>query len=76
MQWIERASCANLDVNMFYPDDSGKYQDLELAMRVCAGCVVKDECLKLGMEVSEEAGIWGGRTAYERIAMRPKRKAA
>lgn len=34
------------------------------AKRICAGCPITDECLRLGLD--ELDGVWGGLTAAER----------
>jgi len=45
-------------------------QKTKEAIELCNACPVKDRCLELGMERDNlEWGIWGGKTAGERMAM-------
>lgn len=44
------------------------------AKRICAGCPVREACLRWAMEQDEPDGVWGGLTPGERRALRPKRR--
>lgn len=41
----------------FFPDVG---DDAALARRICAGCPVREECLRSALANHEEFGIWGG----------------
>jgi hypothetical protein len=50
--------------------------DVKAAKRICnQGCpaTTRSKCLELGM--SEDSGVWGGLSTYERVRLR-RRKAA
>lgn len=36
------------------------------ALRICAACPVRDECLRYAVENEVEFGIWGGMTERQR----------
>ena len=63
--WKERAACRGADTDLFFPAGRGGTKvRSEPALRICARCVVKDECLAyatsgMGMVA---VGIWGGTT--------------
>jgi WhiB family redox-sensing transcriptional regulator len=49
-------------------------RQVTVALSVCAGCTVRQQCLDFAMQMAETSGIWGGTTPEERI--RARRKAA
>jgi WhiB family redox-sensing transcriptional regulator len=61
--WTEQALCAQIDGDMFYPDDGARRPDIK---RICGGCPVRAQCLTAAMANKEEHGIWGGLTPRER----------
>jgi WhiB family redox-sensing transcriptional regulator len=59
---------------MFYPEDGGSGTDIyTFARKICAGCVVRTECLEWAIK-HEDWGMWGGTTPGERAKLRSKRK--
>jgi WhiB family transcriptional regulator, redox-sensing transcriptional regulator len=66
--WMERALCAQVGSEMFFPDKGGSTRD---AKRVCANCDVEAQCLAYALRNDERFGIWGGRSERERRALRP-----
>lgn len=48
---------------------AGRAADQAEAVAVCAGCLVRDECLAFAMD-NREQGVWGGTTEDERRVMR------
>ena len=61
--WTEQALCAQIDGDMFFPDDGAKRIDVK---RVCRGCPVRAECLDMAIANNEPHGLWGGLTPRER----------
>lgn len=69
-EWADRANCLGLDPELFYPQ---RGESLELALEVCAGCEVREECLEHALSVGEKFGIWGGTSEPERRRIRRQR---
>ena len=59
---------------LFFPIAQGSVADRQIssALRVCAGCTVRQQCLDFAMATGEAHGIWGGTTPDERIRARRK----
>jgi len=64
--WALDSACRGLDSAMFFPGHDG---ESEPALRVCAGCAVRDECLDFALETRQRYGIWGGTTERQRRRM-------
>lgn len=60
---VESASCAQTDPDAFFPE---KGNDTRLAKRVCAGCLVRVQCLTWSLENPQRYGVWGGLSERER----------
>jgi len=72
--WRADAACSGRNPNVWYPDSRIGLRD---AMRVCAVCTVKTECLEYALEEGEVHGVWGGKTETERrLLLRRRRKNA
>ena len=74
--WLERARCKGMDTSWFYPG-SGDHFTMRVAMRVCAGCPVKRECLESALAEEPEGyrfGVRGGKTAQQRETMLRQRR--
>ena len=73
-RWMDDALCARSKHPdwWFKPED-----DAENAVRICAGCSVRAECLEYAIDNRIDEGIWGGESARARrqIARRRKRLA-
>lgn len=74
--WIEKAACKGVPVEVFYDDNGGTYNR---AMRICWGdrkhgpCPVRLECLNWACTFSEEEdryGVFGGLNARQRRSYR------
>ena len=61
--WTERALCAEVDPEIFFPEKGGS---VRAPKRICAGCEVRAQCLDYALEHEERFGIWGGYTERER----------
>lgn len=63
--WHADAACLEHPEVDFFP--SGRGDD---AKAVCAGCLVRDECLAAALVRGEHDGIWGGTSERQRRALR------
>lgn len=45
----------------------------DLARKLCADCVVREECLEYAISTNQSAGIWGGLDAGERLKAKRKK---
>ncbi len=77
---LDRALCANLPPERFFPFDPGAWGGRipretdprwETARKVCQACPVRLPCLAYAISFSTAAygGMWGGRTPRERKAI-------
>lgn len=72
--WRYHAACQDVDPDLWYAAD-GDHETRQAAVRICENyCPVKEQCLAEGM--SEDFGIWGGKTARQRRQMRRNRRKA
>lgn len=65
--WQEGALCAQVDMDIFFPDKGGSTRE---AKTVCMACDVREECLDYAVRTQEKFGIWGGLSAFERLKAR------
>jgi WhiB family redox-sensing transcriptional regulator len=75
MNWRDRASCRTSDPEIFFPISTKPEFALE-ALRVCATCPVREECLDWALEHRVSDGIWGGLTEDGRRMLRLETSAA
>ncbi|GAA2110003.1 WhiB family transcriptional regulator [Actinomadura alba] len=70
--WTDDAACRGSDPEIFYPVGfAGPALQQEAAAKsICAGCVVRSDCLTWALRAGEPAGIWGGTTPEERRLLR------
>jgi len=68
--WQASANCLGVDPDLFFPERGGSTRE---AKEVCAGCVVRDECLDYALSTGEKFGIWGGLSERERRLVRRRR---
>jgi WhiB family transcriptional regulator, redox-sensing transcriptional regulator len=74
LEWSVAAACRGSEGSLFYSADSAERKEdrlerEQLAKRICAGCAVRDECLRAAVERHESYGIWGGLNEFERRAL-------
>lgn len=78
----ESVECRQNDPEMWWiadelPQISSKPDEIyqvKLAIEICDRCLMKEECLKLGMQNENlRWGIWGGLLSGERLALSGKR---
>jgi len=78
MTWRTRAACNDpaVEPEWFFAEDRGFFP-VE-AMRVCAGCPVRLDCLldALKVSTSDDSGVWGGTTPNNRNEVRLGRMSA
>lgn len=74
LEWTHAAACRGSEGTLFYSADSAERKEdrlerEQLAKRICAGCGVREECLRAALERHESYGIWGGLNEFERRAL-------
>jgi WhiB family transcriptional regulator, redox-sensing transcriptional regulator len=74
-QWRAAGACLSADPDLFYPITSGRgvTSETRMALRICAGCPVRQQCLDFAMRSPEVHGIWGGTTPADRLRARRRR---
>lgn len=55
--WTLLAVCAEVDPDLFFPDEYGPAAD---AIGICRNCEVRPQCLEFALEHPGESGVWGG----------------
>ena len=65
--WREKALCAQVDGDLFFPE---KGESARPAKSICRRCPVIAECLAFALATNEREGIWGGLSARERAELR------
>lgn len=63
-EWMELASCAFVDPEMWFPKEPG--DPGKMAKWICRRCPVKSQCLQYALDNDEVHGIWGGLSRMER----------
>jgi WhiB family redox-sensing transcriptional regulator len=76
--WRLHAACQSADPDLFFPVSSvgPSLEQAAEAKAVCAGCLVRRECLAFALRTRQVHGIWGGLTEEERTRQIPARTAA
>lgn len=70
--WKDHAACSGYPDELFFPVGEVDESRVEMALEICAGCKVTEECLEYALESNQRAGIWGGTTESERKSLRRK----
>ena len=65
--WQRRGACRGEPLGRFFP---GRGEDLAPGKAICAGCVVRSDCLGYALADDQLQGIWGGTSDRERARMR------
>ena len=71
MDWVAQATCRSVDPEVWFPEYPGQHWD---AIRICAQCPVRRECMTASFDDEEEFGVWGGMTQWDRVPLLPKYK--
>lgn len=69
-EFMDRALCAEVDAEIFYPEQVGS---VRAAKEVCKACDVRAECLAYALDTHEQWGVWGGLTERQRAKVRRER---
>jgi WhiB family redox-sensing transcriptional regulator len=67
--WRDQAACPGVDPNVMVPRVENDVTT-EAALRVCAGCPVREPCLAAALKDPNLLGVWGGLTTRERRELR------
>jgi WhiB family redox-sensing transcriptional regulator len=67
--WRDQAACRGVDPNVFVPRVENDVTT-EAALRLCAGCPVREPCLAFAMGDDRLVGVFGGTTTRERRELR------
>lgn len=71
--WRTRALCRDGDLSVWFPPESlGEARVEEASARaaeVCARCPVLLDCREYALEAREPAGVWGGMSTKQRVAL-------
>jgi WhiB family transcriptional regulator, redox-sensing transcriptional regulator len=72
MNWRDDAACLDESPELFFPvGTSGPaITQVEEAKAVCRRCPVGEECLNWAIENRQDAGVWGGLSEGERLALK------
>lgn len=70
-RFMKDAACREHPETVFFIDRGG---DTRPAKAVCAGCLVRAECLAYALEEHIAFGIWGGMSERERRRLRGGRR--
>ncbi|WP_246007305.1 WhiB family transcriptional regulator [Actinomadura pelletieri] len=73
--WHALAACRGVDPDAFFVRPSDR-AGVAAAKRICAGCPVREECLRYAVADEALEGIWGGMTDRERTATRLRTRLA
>ncbi len=70
--WRGAGACLSADPELFFPIATRGPAEGQVssALRVCARCAVRQQCLDFAMAMNEAEGIWGGTTPEERLRAR------
>jgi WhiB family redox-sensing transcriptional regulator len=71
--WFERALCAEVGPDPFFPKRGGSVAP---AVSICRACPVRAECLAYAMDVDDLHGVWGGMSEQGRKKARRERRAS
>ena len=69
LEWAGRGACASGSADELFVQGSAQNR----AKAVCAGCLVRTECLADALDNRVEFGVWGGMTERERRALLRRR---
>jgi WhiB family redox-sensing transcriptional regulator len=68
IEWKDEAACKGQTDLFFFEKGSNRAQ-IDVAKAICAKCPVTYQCLKYAKENMLAFGVWGGKTASERLSL-------
>lgn len=63
--WRSYALCGGMNPDLFFSEKQ-RSPDTEKALRICADCPVRRQCLEFAESTASDYGVWGGTTAQRR----------
>ena len=63
IEWMIFANCGDQEPSTFFPKDGA---GVDIAKRICMGCVVREDCLEYAIVTKQDYGVWGGTSERER----------
>jgi hypothetical protein len=66
--WREHARCLGVK-DIFFSVRGRNQETMKIAKKICAFCPVRRECLSYAQDNMLAYGIWGGKTATERLRL-------
>lgn len=72
--WREEALCRKPSSRGLWFPDRSRGKGVSEALRICAICPVKQDCLEYALAAPENHGIWGGMLEHERRAEKKRRE--
>ena len=70
-EWRQDAACVGHDPELWFPPD-GDQEVTGMAVRICAGCPVRRQCLAWSIQVDDHYAILGGLTKRQRTALKKR----
>lgn len=67
--WMSKRACDNETADMFHPEGYGSDRTMAEAVKICAGCPVRLNCLDYAIRTDDQWGVFGGLTPDERRAL-------
>ena len=65
-EWRLKAKCLGVPVEVFFPNNYTKPDNVAEAKALCKECPVRAECLESALLTQEDLGVLGGKTPQER----------
>jgi WhiB family redox-sensing transcriptional regulator len=65
--WKSDALCREYKEIRWFPHRGYNHTNSAQAKEICGRCMVREECLQYSLDNMFPAGIWGGKTADERL---------
>lgn len=72
--WMDGALCAQVDLDIFFPNKGDEGGQLFLARTVCKHCDVREACLEYAMQTGDTFGVYGGMTPNQRRRLARERR--
>lgn len=70
-EWQQHASCRFEPPATFFPENG---VGVEVAKKICASCVVREQCLEYAIDNRIDHGVWGGTSERQRRQIIKRRR--